>query len=372
MKRVALIMAGGSGERFWPQSRKHFPKQLLHLNSEENSMLKETLMRVSSLIPIENVFIITTELLCENIRKCLTELPPENVIPEPEKRNTAPCLSLSSAFLQERFANEIDISVATLTADHNIYPTKKFIETIQTAMEHAEQYDKIVTIGISPTRPDTGYGYIETETPFYKNEIAEIKPVLRFREKPNLEQAKSFLETERFTWNSGMFFWKLSTFGDEIKKYSTELYDAIHIFRNLLKNKTNTYVDRFDNELANIYCKLPAMSIDYVLMEKSNNVVVCKSLFEWDDIGSWDSLFRTKKLDNKGNVLQGKLSVLDCQTSILINGSKDKDIILAGLGLTDIVVVSTDDAILVCHKDKVQSIKNIVEDIRHNYGDNYL
>jgi len=372
MKKIALIMAGGAGERFWPQSRKHFPKQLLHLNSEKYSMLEETLNRISSLIPIENIFIITTELLCDSIRKCLSKLPPENVIPEPEKRNTAPCLVLASAFLQERFANEKEVSVAVLTADHNIYPTEKFIETIQTAMEYAEQHNKIMTIGITPTRPDTGYGYIETEIPFCKNEIADIKPVLRFREKPNLEQAKSFLETGCFTWNSGMFFWKLSTFNNEMQKHSPELGDAIPLFRNLLKDKTNAPVNKFGTDIATLYQKLPKISIDYALMEKSDNVAVCKSLFEWDDIGSWDSLFRTKKLDAKGNVLQGKLSVLDCQSSILINDIKNRDIILAGLGLEDIVVITTDDAILVCHKDKVQSIKNIVEDIRNSYGDKYL
>ena len=365
-------MAGGAGERFWPQSRKHFPKQLLHLNSEEYSMLEETLMRVSSLIPIEDIFIITTELLCESIRKCLPKLPPENVIPEPEKRNTAPCLVLASAFLQERFANEKDISVATLTADHNIYPTEKFVDTIQTAIEYAEKHNKIMTIGITPTRPDTGYGYIETETPFSKNEIAEVKPVLRFTEKPNLEQAKSFLETERFTWNSGMFFWKLSVFDAELKKHSSELGNVIPIFRDLLKGKTKVSVNKFDVDLANLYHTLPAISIDYALLEKSNNVAVCKALFNWDDIGSWDSLFRTKKLDANGNVLQGKLSVLDCSSSILVNDSKNSDVILAGVGLNNIVVITTDDAILVCHKDNVQSIKNIVEDIRHNYGDSYL
>ena len=371
MKRVALIMAGGAGERFWPQSRKHFPKQLLCLNSEEYSMLEETLIRISSLIPLEDIFIITTELLCKSIRKCLPQLPPANIIPEPEKRNTAPCLVLSSAFLQEKFPAD-DISVAVLTADQNIYPNEKFIETVIAAMEYSEIYSKLVTIGITPTRPDTGYGYIETETAFDKNQTVEIKPVLRFREKPNLEKAKLFLETNRFTWNSGMFFWKLNVFDSELKKHSPELGNAVSEFKKLLKNKTNIPANKFDIEVAKLYNKLPSTSIDYALMEKSDNVSVCKSLFEWDDIGAWDSLFRTKKLDPKGNVLRGKLSMLDCQNSILINECKEREVVLAGLGLENIVVIATDDAILVCNKNSVQSIKNIVEDIRNNYGEEHL
>jgi len=371
MKRIGLIMAGGSGERFWPQSRKHFPKQLLHLNSEEHSILEESLLRISSLIPIEDIFIITTELLCESIRKCLPQLPAANVISEPEKRNTAPCLVLSSAFLQERFPDD-DISVAVLTADQNIYPNEKFIATIQAAMNYSELNNKIVTIGITPTRPDTGYGYIETDTPFANNDNIEIKSVLRFREKPNLELAKSFLETKRFTWNSGMFFWKLSTFDNELKKHNSELGNAIDDFKKLLKNKTNISVNKFDSELANLYNKLPATSIDYALMEKSNNVSVCKSLFMWDDIGAWDSLYRTKKLDANGNVLRGKLSMIDCKDTIFINDCKDREVVLAGLGLENIVVITTDDAIMVCTKDKVQSIKNIVENIRNNYGEEHL
>ena len=376
MKRIGLIMAGGAGERFWPQSRKHFPKQLLHLNSEDYSMLEETLIRISSLIPIENIFIITTELLCVSIRKCLPQLPPENVISEPEKRNTAPCLVLSSAFLQAKFPNE-EISVAVLTADQNIYPNEKFIESVQEAMQYSENYNKLVTIGITPTRPDTGYGYIETETNFNNDDTIEIKPVLRFREKPNLEQAKLFLESGCFTWNSGMFFWKLSTFDNEIKKYNSELGNAISEFKRLLNdigiaNKTNIPINKFDDKIASLYHQLPTTSIDYALMEKSDNVSVCKSLFAWDDIGAWDSLFRTKKLDEKGNVLRGKLSMLDCQDTILINECKDKKVVLAGLGLENIVVITTDDAVLVCDKNKVQDIKNIVEDIRNNFGEEHL
>ena len=147
---------------------------------------------------------------------------------------------------------------------------------------------------------------------------------------------------------------------------------AIDDIRKLLKNKTNTIVNKFDSELVNLYHKLPATSIDYALIEKSYSVFVCKSSFMWDDIGAWDSLYRTKKLDTKGNVLHGKLSVLNCQNSILINECKDREVVLAGLGLENIIVITTDDAILVCTKDKVQSIKNIVEDIRNNYGEKHL
>ena len=374
MKRVGVIMAGGSGERFWPLSRKNFPKQLLCLNSEDHSIIEETLIRISSFIPLEDIFIITNELLVEEIRRCLPQLPPSNIIPEPCKRNTAPCLALVSAFIAARY-NELqssEISICVLTADQNIYPEAQFIDTIKATVSYAEENSQLLTIGIQPTRPDTGFGYIETEKPFAKNLNVEIQPVVRFREKPNVEQAQEFIATGKFTWNSGMFFWKLDTFENELYQHSPEIGKSINLFKNILTSKTNIPYLKMDEEIVALFSALPSISIDYAMMEKSKNVAVSKAIFEWDDIGSWDSLDRTKKRDENGNVKKGKLSVTNCKNSIFINETKDRELIIAGLELEDIVIVATDDAILVCPKAKVQSIKSIVEDIKNQFGEKYL
>lgn len=375
MKKVGIIMAGGSGERFWPLSRMNFPKQLLCLNSEDHSMIEETIIRISSLIPYEDIFIITNELLVDEIRRYLPLLPAENVIPEPCKRNTAPCLALASAYIAARYDLEAsEISIAVLTTDQNIFPENKFIDTVKKAMEFAENNSQLVTIGIPPTRPETGYGYIETEKPFnIKSDIPEIQKVVRFKEKPDTQQAQEYIDTGRFTWNSGMFYWRLDTFKNELLKYSPEIGNAVNNFYEKLKNKTNIIYKKMDAEIIEVFSNLQSISIDYALMEKSDNVSVCKATFNWDDIGAWDSLDRTKKHDENGNVRRGeKLSVVNCKNSIFINETKNKDVVVAGLELDDIVVVVTDDAVLVCPKDKVQSIKSTVEDIRKQYGQKYL
>ena len=375
MKRIGLIMAGGSGERFWPLSRKNFPKQLLHLNSEEHSIIEETLIRISSFIPCEDIFIITNELLVDEIRNCLPQLPPRNVIPEPCKRNTAPCLALASAFILARYENltPAEISIAVLTADQNIFPDSKFIATVEAAVEFAEEKSQLVTIGIPPTRPDTGFGYIETAKPFdMENEVIEIQKVECFKEKPNVEQAQEFIKTKRYTWNSGMFFWRLDVFMDELVEHSREIGDSILNFAENLKNKTAISYKKMDDIIIATFSALPSISIDYALMEKSKNVSVCRAIFEWDDIGSWDSLDRTKKRDANGNVRRGRLSIIDCNNSIFINECKTKEVIVAGLGLEEMVVITTDDAILVCPKNKVQSIKSTVEDIRNQFNEKHL
>lgn len=375
MIRVAIIMAGGSGERFWPLSRKKVPKQLLPLGKNENSILEDSINRSSTLIDKNNIFIITNELLVDTMRNSLKMLPPENIIPEPAKRNTAPCLALASAYIAARYKDipENKISIAVLTADQNIYPLDKFTYSLDKTMEYAEKNSCIVTIGIPPSRPETGYGYIETNEPFEElnNEIS-FKKVLQFREKPNAEQAKDFIKTGKFTWNSGMFFWRQDVFHSEMKKHSPEIGNKIDELKEILIDKTHIVSNKLANEVKEIFTNFPSISIDYALMEKAQNIVVGKAVFQWDDIGSWDSLDRTKTKDEKGNISDGNTSLIDVNNSIFINKCKNKKVIVAGLSLNDIVVVATDDAILVCPKDKVQNVKKTVEDIREKFGEEFL
>ncbi len=374
MKRVGIIMAGGAGERFWPLSRKNFPKQFLPLGVGDKSILEESICRASTIINYEDIFIITNELLVDAIREILPMLPPENIIPEPAKRNTAPCLALASAYIAARYKNLKldDISMAVLTADQDINPLDAFSKTLDFAMDHSEKNSSIVTIGIPPNRPETGYGYIETSEKFTNNNILEIKPVLQFREKPNLEKAEEFISTGRFVWNSGMFFWRADVFFSEIKQHYPEIGNKIEELKNILIGTNKNVSKKLPKEISDIFTKFPSISIDYALMEKSKNVTVCKAIFDWDDIGSWDSLARTKSPDTNKNISLGDVSLVNSKNSILINKSKNERVVLAGLGLENIVVVVTDDAVLVCPKSQVQDVKKSVEDVREKFGEEFL
>ncbi|MBR3090656.1 MAG: mannose-1-phosphate guanylyltransferase [Bacteroidetes bacterium] len=374
MKRIGIIMAGGAGERFWPLSRKKFPKQLLPLGTNNNSILEDSINRAATVIPYEDIFVITNELLVNTMRNTLKMLPKENIIPEPAKRNTAPCLTLAIAYILARYNNlsSKDISIAILTADQNIYPIEKFTLTLDAALSYAENNNSLVTIGIIPTRPETGYGYIETAEQCSSDSTAlQFNKVLQFREKPNKETAEQFIKTGRFTWNSGMFFWRCDTFINNLIKYMPELGNKIENLKELLLNKTKIISDSLDQPVKNIFNEFPSISIDYALMEKADNVVVCKAIFNWDDIGSWDSLYRTKKADENGNITNGKTSIIDSSNSIVMNYCS-QNLVVAGINLKDLVVVATDDAILVCPKSEVQNIKKTVEDIKNNFGEEHI
>ncbi|TAL70553.1 MAG: hypothetical protein EPN82_02780 [Bacteroidetes bacterium] len=375
MKRTAVIMAGGSGERFWPLSRAKKPKQLLSLASEK-TMLEDSIERITPLISKDDIFIITSQLLLEPIRKALTELPPENIVAEPLKRNTAPCLALSAGFIAERYkdegSSESEISIAVLTADQNIYPNDEFIRTIESALNYVESNPALATIGIQPDRPETGYGYIEVNEPFSKiSKNPDIKPVVRFLEKPSIEKANEFLKKGNYLWNSGMFFWRLDTFINTMIKFTPEIGRKIEDIRKGYSKKTRIALPEALDRITPIFESYPNISIDYALMENADNVVVTKATFIWDDIGSWDSLDRVKKPDSDGNIIQGNTAIIDTKNSVIINASI-KDKIIAGFGLDGFVIVATDDAILICPKDKVQDVKKCVEKIRTEKGDKYL
>ncbi|MDA3843314.1 MAG: sugar phosphate nucleotidyltransferase [Candidatus Kapabacteria bacterium] len=376
MKRTALIMAGGSGERFWPLSRKRKPKQLLPLAGEK-TMIEESIDRISALIPPEDVFIITGEHLLEPLRNGLPSLPPQNIIAEPYKRNTAPCLALGASFIEAKYAalgiKSNEISIAVLTADQNISPLSGFIKTVDAAMNYVENNPQIATIGIPPNRPETGYGYIETKDRFSAdNDTAEIKPVLAFREKPSLKTAREFLAAGNYLWNSGMFFWRLDTFKISMIKNCPSVGDHIDPMRDAYLNMTDDVLDDALPEAAPFFKSMPNTSIDYGLMERADNTVVARALFDWDDIGSWDSLDRIREKDSKGNISEGVTALTDVTDSIIINQAKDRDVIIAGVGLDNTVIVVTDDAGLVCPKDRVQEVKKCVEIIKEDKNDKWL
>lgn len=375
MKRVAIIMAGGSGERFWPLSRAKRPKQLLNLNSQTQTIIEESIERISPLIPSDDIYIITSSLLLEPIRNALPNIPASNIIAEPAKRNTAPCLALATAFVKQKYNSigyaDDKISIAILTADQRINPAELFVKTVDNALNYVENNDVLATIGIIPSRPETGYGYIQIENGFERNDKPQVQQVIKFLEKPDIEKAKQFVEAGNYLWNSGMFFWRLDYFIDELSKNLPEVGGKIEVLSKLYKDKTSLELPDFLHSTKDLYESFPSISIDYALMEKAKNVVVAKALFEWDDIGSFDSLDRVHSKDENGNISIGLNSLIETNNSIIFNSSKEK-MIVATLGLEEMVVIVTDDAVMVCPKDKVQEIKKNVEDIRKKGKSNWL
>ncbi len=368
MKRVALIMAGGSGERFWPLSRRKKPKQLLKLVSNDKTMLEESVERIAPLIDKQDVYIITSELLAPIMRDMLTDFPPENIIPEPYKRNTASCLALGAAVLLAKYPNEQDLSVAVLTADQHIYPSDAFVATVDEAMKYAERNEKILTIGIPPTRPETGYGYIELGKKVDNWNL--IFGVLSFREKPSSDAAMHYLASGNFLWNSGMFFYKLSTFISELKQYLPEIGDQIQLMAKNLNLSINEPANSLSNHIGNIFKEFPNISIDYGLMEKTPNVAVARALFNWDDVGAIDALRRTRSADARGNISIGRASLIDTSNSIVINESERA--VVSVLGMESVAVVVTDDAVLVCPVEMVQQVRQSVEDVKNKFGEEYI
>lgn len=363
MQRFAVIMAGGSGERFWPASRRARPKQLLRLTDPDRSMLEEAIDRIEPLIPRENVLIATSDLLQDPIREGIPSLPRENVIGEPAKRNTAACLALAAAHLEHRFGDPSQLSMAVLTADHLIGSPDEFRSTVASALDFAARENALVTIGVNPTRPDTGYGYIEIEEGVSDAERtpgaqARIRRVRHFREKPDRTTAREYATSGRHLWNAGMFFWSVSGFLDGLATCMPKLREATaEIVAALGDGSAGA------PRVAEVFEGLEDISIDYGLMERADNVFVVPATFPWDDVGSWDSLFRTREGDAEGNVTTGDPVLVDARGCVVYDETGD-DTAVAVVGLEDVIVATTPDGILVCHKDRAQDVKKAVTQLR--------
>ena len=348
-------MAGGYGERFWPLSRKFKPKQLQCLVSTSQTMLEQTINRVEGIVAKEDIYIITNEALFEQIIESSFELiPSENVITEPSKKNTGPCLLYVLSFIKNKYKSvnisDEELTIAILAADHFVSDINLFQNCFQQCCLKASQGIGIVTIGITPTRPETGYGYIQISEKDEKGIFESI----RFVEKPSLETAFEYMSDGAFLWNSGMFFWRLDYFFKELQLVSKELGPLVKDF----------LVEENEENIKELFAKLPDISIDYTLMEQARNVFVLKASFGWDDVGSWNSLLRVRNTSNEGNLVSGKTIVLDSKNSVIMNFSTEDSKILTTLGISDLIIVSTDDAILVCHQDHVQNVKKILTEIK--------
>ena len=354
--RLAVIMAGGSGERFWPLSRRLRPKQLLRLTDPDQTMLEEAVERIGPLVGRENVFIATAGHLAKPIRQAGI-VAPENVLAEPDKRNTLGCLAWVAASLLARYGEEgRNTTLTILTADHTIKNPDKFRDDISVAMDLAESTNGLVTLGINPDRPETGYGYIEAT-----DEInSKTYRVGAFREKPDLATAQQFLDAGNFFWNSGMFVWKLSAFCDQLLETNPESHRlTMEMAGSLLKAHTDA--------AAEFFRELPNLSIDYALMEKSKNVYVVKAEFPWDDVGAFDALLRTMPTDENNNMIFGNVTAIDTQNCILYNDSEGT--VMTAVGLRDSILVQTEDAVMCAPVKDAQRVKEIVQKLT---GSEYL
>ena len=345
----ALILAGGSGERFWPLSRRHRPKQLLRLASKR-TLLEETLARLEGFVPDERVLILVNVEQEKAVRQLLKNFPKENIIAEPDKRDTAAAVALGAGWVAAR---DHSATMLAFPADHVIQDRDAFHETMKTAAAAAEEMGALVTIGIKPTWACPGFGYIEHGKEVKLrggNDKIAVHQVVRFREKPNADLAESFLRKGNFRWNAGMFVWSVPTVLSEFNRHTPELADFISQVRST-KDVEKVLRDRFE--------KLPRISFDYAIMEKADRVLVVEASFDWDDVGSWQAVARYFKKDEHGNIANRAFTALDSSENIIFNDA-DAETTVALVGVHNLIVVRTGDAILICDRHDAEKIKKLV------------
>ena len=350
MKVVCLIMAGGKGERFWPRSRNDMPKQFLSIDQSGDTLIQKTVKRISPLVDIKDVFVITNERYVNIVKKQLDGIPSDNVISEPVGRNTAPAIGLSLEVMKRKYD---DCVMIVLPSDHIILNEKQFISDMKEVVEFAKENDALLTMGIKPTNPNTGYGYIQLGDKVTDS----IYKVNSFKEKPSLEVAKEYLASGQYAWNSGMFIWKLSSIEKALKQYLPNQYKLL---------SEHYGQDDFNDTFG----KVESISIDYGVMEKAHNIYVINGDFAWDDVGSWLALERINKVDENNNcILTEKIEMTRTSgTTVLSNGDK----LIATVGVKDLVIVETDDVVLVASKDEVSNVKEIIAQLKAKKEDKYL
>ncbi|MFN2540644.1 MAG: mannose-1-phosphate guanylyltransferase [Chthoniobacterales bacterium] len=343
----ALILAGGSGERFWPLSRRARPKQLLRLVSKR-ALLEETVARLDKLVPPERILILTNSEQEATVRKVLPTFPAANILAEPAKRDTAAAVALGAGWVAARGHSA---TMLVLPADHVISDRTAFQDTLALAAQTADETGELVTIGVRPTWACPGFGYIELgeEVPL-RGGVGKgaIHRVVRFREKPNVDLAESFLRSGKFRWNAGMFVWSVPTVLSEFNRHAPELADFISQLR---------APGRFEKVLRERFSKLPRISFDYAIMEKADRVLVVEASFDWDDIGSWRAVANYFQNDEHGNAANCAITALDSTNNIVFdqNGTT-----IALLGVHNLIVVRTGDAVLICHRHQAERIKELV------------
>ena len=345
----AVIMAGGRGERFWPLSTSRKPKQLHDLIGDK-TLIAQAVDRLEGLIPIEQVLVITHADIVEATLRAAPQLKPENVIGEPFGRDTAAAVACAAALVKSRDEKGV---FAILTADQVMGDIERFQATLRSGLQLAAENDILVTIGIQPTFPATGFGYIESGDMYAEKEAVVFRIAKKFVEKPDVERAAAYLETGQFFWNAGMFIWSVASLEKAFKKHASASYDlmaALTKYAN--QNEIHAGMDL-------LYPDVEKISIDYALMEKADNIVMACGSFAWDDVGTWTALESHFKPDESGNTIIGDVTVLNSKSNIIYS----KDHLTALIGVQDVIVVQADGVTLVCAKEAAQQIKSVVQEL---------
>ena len=347
MKHYGVIMAGGGGTRFWPLSRQKTPKQLLNISGKE-LMVNEAIDRLNSVIDRDDIYIVTAKVQSESMQNVTRgRVIAQNILSEPSQRNTAACIGYAA---MEIYRKRGDGVMLITPADHYIENVSALTKVFKTAISTAENSDKLVTIGLKPTFPSTGYGYIKSSPD--SEEI--VKPVVEFREKPDLETAKTYIDSGCYTWNSGMFIWKVSSILKKLQEYAPDIFESLQIIGDSMNTPEEISV------INEIYPKIRSISIDYAVMEPSSirgEVLVIPADCGWHDVGSWDMLNVIQASDEDGNIKLGDVIAINSINSTIYSTSRT----VAVVGVDNIVVVETPDAVMVCKKDQAQDVKKIVE-----------
>ena len=352
------IMAGGIGSRFWPMSRTAYPKQFLDILNTGKTLIQQTYERYKKLVPEENIYVVTSAEYIPIVKKQLPQMAEENILGEPSRKNTAPCVAYISFKLLKKDPNA---NLVVAPADHMVTESADFIKTSKKALDFVNHINAFVTLGIKPTYPNTGYGYIQHETIEAAPDIFKVKT---FTEKPNAELAKTFIASGDFLWNAGIFIWKVKNIITAFEKYLPEMYEVFAAE----KDKFNT-----ENEKAaidEIYPQCTNISIDFGIMEKADNVYIIPSSFGWSDLGTWNSAWDSMEKDYLGNAVAGKNVMVIDATKCVVHVPDNKLVVLQGVD--DFIIVDTKDALLICRKDKEQEIKEFVAEVKRNRGDKYL
>ncbi|HEX8278344.1 MAG TPA: mannose-1-phosphate guanylyltransferase [Segetibacter sp.] len=352
------IMAGGIGSRFWPKSRVNFPKQFIDILNIGKTLIQFTFERFEQFVPKENIYVVTTIEYAGIVKEQLAGISEANIVAEPCRKNTAPSIAYISFKIMQ---NNPEATIIIAPSDHLILDNISFQDTCKKAIEFVENKNALVTLGIKPTYPNTGYGYVQHEAEAVQDNVYKVKT---FTEKPNLELAKTFLLSGDFLWNAGIFIWKVSTIIENFEIHESEIYELFATD----KEKLNTSEEK--DAIERIYPLCSSISIDYAIMEKADNVYVIPSSFGWSDLGTWTSTYDNLEKDYLGNAIAGdKVMVID-STQCMIAAPHEKLLVLQGLN--DFIVIDTTDVLLICKKEKEQEIKEYLAEVKRNIGDKYI
>ena len=356
-----IIMAGGTGSRFWPLSRLNKPKQFLDILGAGRTFLQQTFDRFSKIIPTENFMVVTNIKYTSLVAEQLPMLKKHQVLAEPLRRNTAPCIAYATYKIRQKHP---DATFIVAPSDHVILKEEEFLHQINNGLRFVKENDALITLGIKPSRPETGYGYIQVHKPVVFNNLDNLFKVKIFAEKPDLQMAKVFIESGEFFWNSGIFIWSMKSI---THAFNTHLQNVSSLFESGMKLYNTPDEVHFINK---IYSECQSISVDYGIMEKAQNVFVLTADFGWSDLGNWSTLYENRERDMDGNVISGDNILIYDTKNCIVNISDEKVAVLQGLD--GYIIAESNDTLMICRKEDEQQIKRFVTDVRMRKGDSLV